>query len=430
MKPALAPSIGIFGLGYVGLTTAACLISKGYRVRGYDISQEKLDLLADGQVPITEPGVSDVLQPRLASKEFVCAKEPDPSDSDDICLVCVGTPSLPDGSSDLQALRSVFTSLERLCSMSAAPSTMEVVVRSTLPPGTLKQMASDYPGLFTTSTVCIYPEFLREGCAMNDFFDPPQTIVGLTDEGREPVKLLQLLHAFGFAPQMVPSGVAEMVKAASNAFHALKVTFANEIGRIAEAHAVDGTRVMQLLINDTKLNVSPAYLRPGTPYGGSCLPKDTRMLDAQGRHLGLGTELFAACERSNQAHIDYIASRILRIQPKRIAVLGLAFKENTDDLRESPSLALVDILASRRGIEVRVHDSVAAPHRLIGLNRRFFEIHGHNPNLLFTSDLAAAMENADVIVVMQRSDLYPQAIAASTVPVIDWAGWSFELPSK
>jgi GDP-mannose 6-dehydrogenase len=428
MKPAPNPRIGIFGLGYVGLTTAACLISKGYRVRGYDISQEKLDLLADGKIPITEPGVSDILQPRLASKEFECAKEPDHSDPDDICLVCVGTPSLPDGSSDLLALRNVFGTLEDLCSRSPAALSMEVVVRSTLPPGTLGQMASEYAGLFSSSTVCIYPEFLREGTAMADFFDPPQTIVGLTREDRRPAKLLQLLDAFGFSAQLVPSGVAEMVKAASNAFHALKVTFANEIGRIAEAHGVDGTKVMQLLINDTKLNVSSAYLKPGTPYGGSCLPKDTRMLDAQGRQLGLGTELFAACEKSNQAHIDYVASRILRLQPRRVAVLGLAFKEKTDDLRESPSLALVEILA-RRGMAVSVHDSVADPDRFIGINRRFFEIHGNNPNLLFTSDLATATKNADLIVVMQRSDLYSGAIAASNVPVIDWVGWTFTLPT-
>jgi len=414
-------NIGIFGLGYVGLTTAACLLSRGYHVTGFDVSEEKLAKLGSGQIPITEPGVSEILKSALSLGTFRFEREPTARTLPGVNIVCVGTPSLPDGSGDLQSLWNVLKTLDNLAAGNATP--FEIVIRSTMPPGTMQTIMRDFPSLSESDRICVYPEFLREGTAMADFFEPPQTILGVPADQAPPPNLLGMLKGFGFEVKVVAAGVAEMVKASSNAFHALKVTFANEIARIACARGIDGVQVMKLLVQDKKLNISSAYLMPGTPYGGSCLPKDTRMLDAQGRILGLGTELFAACEKSNRAHVDFVASKLLRMSPRRVAILGLAFKNDTDDLRESPSLTLLEVLALRPGIEIWIHDASAKPEQLLGINRRVFQLQGYNPNLHFSNDLHAVLQDVDAIVVMQKTKDYRVALEKTHVPVFDWANW-------
>lgn len=421
-----SPPIGIFGLGYVGLTTAACLIQRGYQVVGYDVSSEKISLLASGQIPITEPGVGEILTDGMASGSFSFRTIPAPGEQPPLSFVCVGTPVLPDGTCNLRAIHSVLGQIEHNLNGQPAPTMRaEVIIRSTLPPGTLRTLGARYPDLLEKATVCVFPEFLREGTAIIDFFHPPQTLVGTLPGQPSPTQLAEILQKLDFPTDYVESGVAEMLKAACNAFHSVKVSFANEIGRLARELKIDGQEVMQLLIRDTKLNVSPAYLLPGPPYGGSCLPKDTRMLAALGAQNRLGTSLFAACETTNKAHMEYLASRILERGPSRVAILGLAFKGGTDDLRESPSLTLIELLMLQPGLQVRTHDFAARPEQLLGLNRRIFDTHGQNPHLRFSNHLDETLRDADLIVIMQRQPAYAELAQFSPIPVLDFANWTW-----
>ena len=420
--------MGIFGLGYVGLTTAACLIQKGHSVVGYEVSVQKLRLLRDSQIPITEPGVAETLGQAINSGIFEFEEQPKPGTLPCISFICVGTPSLPDGTSDLTALHAVLLQLEGCLQVNPQPvSKPEIVIRSTLPPGTMEILAQRYTTLFKNALVCVYPEFLREGCAIHDFFHPPQTLLGIVPGYSEPPLLLKLLHDFSFQVDCVQAGVAEMVKAASNVFHSIKVTFANEVGRLAQANHIDGTTVMKLLIRDTKLNISPTYLLPGAPYGGSCLPKETRMMARLGQKMGLGTDLFSACESSNKAHLDYIASQILQLKPRCVAVLGLAFKADTDDLRESPSLSLIELLIRHHQLNVRAHDHLARPDQLVGMNKRVFESQGLNPHFFFSSNLTETLQGTDLVVIMQKQPEYQEILSRLNKPCVDCSSWIFNL---
>lgn len=417
--------VGIFGLGYVGLTTAACLLRRGHLVTGYEVSDIKRSELMAGRCPLTEPGVEPVLAGGLAAGRF--RVEPDIGNGvlPDIVLVCVGTPSAEDGSTDLTAVRSVFRRLGEVAAQAPSACEMDVAVRSTLPPGTLARLAGEFPGVFERFSVAFYPEFLREGTAMTDFDSPPQTVVGVFEGHRRPARLLALLDDLGLRAQLVAPMSAEALKMACNAYHAVKVCFGNEIGRIVNTLGGDGMEVMRLFVQDTVLNVSHRYLMPGAPYGGSCLPKDVRSISSVARRAGVSAEILAQCEESNASHLQYVVAEVLRWRPRCVGLLGLAFKPDTDDLRESPSLSLASSLLAS-GVRVVAHDFAIDPARLTGANRVALDGLMRRPGMGLLSDLGAVDESVDGFVQMHRDRRY-EALKAGRRgrPWADVAGWRF-----
>jgi GDP-mannose 6-dehydrogenase len=371
--------IGIFGLGYVGLTTAACLLRRGFDVTGYEVSDAKRAELLAGRCPLTEPGVEPMLVEGLASGRFGVSADISPDRFPDVVLVCVGTPSSEDGSTDLTAVRSVV----------------------------------------------FYPEFLREGTAMADFDSPPQTVVGVGSGGRRPERLLSLLTEMKLPYQIVAPMSAEALKMACNAYHAIKVCFANEIGRIVNTLGGNGTEVMKLFVQDTVLNVSHRYLMPGAPYGGSCLPKDVRSISSVATRSGVTAEILAQCETSNASHLQYVVGEVLRSRPKAVGLLGLAFKPNTDDLRESPSLSLASALLAA-GIRVVAHDRAIEPSRLLGVNRTALEGLLKRPGMSLCTDLGDLDRQVDAFVQMHRDRVYDELREArGGRPWANVSGWQF-----
>jgi GDP-mannose 6-dehydrogenase len=376
------------------------------RVLGVEASEDKVDALLNGVCPINEPGVPETLRESLESGLLRVSTSLQADGLPPIILICVGTPNLPDGACDLRAVHRVLASLDELAADLPAGGTMvDVVLRSTVPPGTIRAMRDGFPRLAAHARLCIYPEFLREGSAMRDFMEPPQTIVGLCSDDQRPEGLLSLLARLGFAPKLVKAEVAELVKSASNAFHAIKVAFANEIGRLSAATGSDGTEVMRLLTQDTVLNISARYLMPGVPFGGSCLPKDTRMLAALGRSKSVDVSLLEACGCSNQGHVRYIVDELLRSNPRCVAVLGIAFKEGTDDLRESAGVTLIRELLAK-GVRVQAHDFAVCPDRLFGVNKREWDGLFDGRGAVFCATTDRVVEGADAIVRMHANPGY------------------------
>jgi GDP-mannose 6-dehydrogenase len=415
--------IGIFGLGYVGLTTAACLVRRGHTVIGYEISAAKRAELESGRCPISEPGLESELGKALGEGRLSVAAEPTGDVMPEVVLVCVGTPSAEGGSTDLTTVRKVLGQMTQLVGLLPPETVFDLVIRSTLPPGTMLLLERDFPALFERCAVTFYPEFLREGSAMADFDNPPQTVLGCFSHRRQPAQLVRLLNELGLKPQVVDPLTAESLKMACNAYHAVKVCFANEIGRIVNSLGGNATEVMQLFVKDTDLNVSPRYLMPGGPYGGSCLPKDVRSLSHVAGRTGVTAEILSHCERSNASHLQYIVGEVLKLKVKVVGLLGLAFKPRTDDLRESPSVSLASALASR-GITVLIHDFAVISDRVTGVNRVALEKLVGQAGISFTNELNAVTEVAETLVIMHRDSRYEAAIAGNqTISTVDVASW-------
>jgi GDP-mannose 6-dehydrogenase len=368
--------IAVFGLGYVGCVTGACLARMGHTVTGVDVSETKIRMINEGHSPIVEKGMERAVARMVRTKKFRATSDPaEALRAADLSMVTVGTPSRKDGDADtthvLDAVRDIGRALR------AAKGFHTVVVRSTVPPGTIRSAV--LPALQRSSGrragrdfgLCFHPEFLREGSSMYDFFHPPMTVIGALDP-RSALRPRQIWSPIR-APLFITSlEAAEMVKYAANAFHALKVSFANEIGSLAKALGVKGHEVMRILVRDTRLNISPLYLEPGFAFGGSCLPKDLRALGAISRRAGVETPLLESILGSNSKHLHRAVELVLATGKKRVGVLGLAFKSETDDLRESPACALVkELLAAKR--EVRVYEPCIRIERLLGANREFVE---------------------------------------------------------
>ncbi len=410
MKPAVRPrKIAVFGLGYVGIITAACLAHKGHQVIGVDVSPLKLSMLRAGQSPIIEPGLPELLQDVVAAGRLRVAESPTEAVlAADISFVCVGTPSDHYGGLDLQYVRQVAREIG--CALRQKQDYHLVVFRSTMLPGTIEnellpllekesgKRASDDFG------VCGNPEFLREGSSIQDFDHPPFTVIGELDE-RSGNGLASLYRHLVETPIIrTELKTAEMVKYACNVWHAVKITFANEIGNFCKRLSLDSHKVMDIFHLDTKLNLSAAYLRPGFAFGGSCLPKDLRALlhRAQSEHLRL--PVLEAAMRSNRDQIRKGVDMILRKGKRRVGVLGLSFKDKTDDLRESPLVALVETLIGK-GYEVRIYDADVSLSRIMGANRRYIEQTIPHIASLMWDNLEAVMDHAEVLVVGKH---YPQ----------------------
>jgi GDP-mannose 6-dehydrogenase len=393
--------VSIFGLGYVGLVSAVCLARRGHHVIGIDVNPDKLQSIRMGISPIVEPGVDELLRQGLDRglltvtsdvKAAVCAS--------DVSLVCVGTPSNANGSLCIDQVMRVAEEIG--FALRSKPTYHSVAVRSTVLPGTVDRLATMMEHASGKTSVRDFgvasnPEFLREGTSIADFDDPPFTVVGAHDERL--VAKLRRLYSDTTAPfYALRIKEAELLKYACNAFHATKVTFANEIGAISKQLGIDSHDVMAIFAQDTKLNISPRYLRPGFAFGGSCLPKDLRAITYESRALDVSTPLLDSLEASNQIQIRRVIDWVISRRKRRVGVLGLSFKSNTDDLRESPMVAVVETLLGK-GFEVSIFDANVNVSRLLGANRSYIEQEIPHLSRLMREDPKQVLEEAEVILV-------------------------------
>lgn len=415
--------ISIFGLGYVGSVSAAALARCGHHVIGVDVAGDKVEAFARGVPPVHEEGLADAL--RLAHEQGriqATTSIDEAVSATELSLICVGTPTRADGAPELGYVTRVCETLGN--AIATKNSQHLVVLRSTVPVGTTamcRAMLQSRAGADLVE-VAFNPEFLREGCALKDFFDPPYTVLGVTDEVAE-AKLRELYRNVSAEVLVTSLEQAEMVKLAANAWHATKITFANELGQLAKHLSLDGRQVMNLLVRDTKLNVSPAYLRPGFAFGGSCLPKDVRALSSIARHSSVAVPLLDSLLTSNQQQIESAAALVLSYGTRDIGLLGLAFKPGTDDLRESPAVVLAERLLGK-GSRLRVFDPIVRQAKLVGANRAFVSIHLPHLAELMVETGRDFLEHARVLVITNSTpeyrDLALQA-AADTV-IVDLCG--------
>ena len=394
--------ISIFGLGYVGAVSLACLARDGHRVVGVDIDQVKLDLIAAGKTPVVEEGMVDLMAQVAASGRVTVTRDVrEAVASTELSLICVGTPSAPNGSQDLSAIVRLAHELGAAIREKNAPHVF--VFRSTLVPGTVeevlrplieresgKQESVDFH-------VCFQPEFLREGSSIRDYDKPAFTIVGANAEA--PIAVLKRL--FGHLPgEFISTSMraAETVKYCCNNFHALKITFANETARLCEALGVDAFEVMDLVCRDTQLNISRAYMKPGFAFGGSCLPKDLRATAYLAKTRDVELPMHGAILHSNRLHIEHAIAKILATGKRRVGMIGLAFKTGTDDLRESPLVLLAEHLIGK-GLSLLVYDPEVHLSNLLGANRRFIESHVPHIGALLRREIEAVIADSDVLVI-------------------------------
>jgi GDP-mannose 6-dehydrogenase len=400
-------SISIFGLGYVGCVTAACLAHKGHNVLGVDLNPDKVALMDSGKSPIHEPGMNQMVAEAVQSCRLHATTDSAAAVAKtDVSILCVGTPSLRNGKLDLGHIEPVCAEIGR--AIAGKHAFHLVVLRSTVLPGTAQQLV--IPALEKASGkkfgkgfgVCVNPEFMREGTAIADFLEPAMTVIGAAD----PAHAAILRELYAWAPGRVfetSFTSAEMVKYACNSWHALKVAFANEIGTMAKELGVDAEAVVEIFCADTRLNISPAYLKPGFAFGGSCLPKDVRAFNYRAKELDLELPLFESIMPSNEVHLKRAVEMVLNTGKKRIGQLGLSFKAATDDLRESPQVQLAKQLLGE-GRQLQIWDDNVSMGRLIGSNRQYIEEVIPHIGSLLCHDMKQVIEGAEVVVIATRVD--------------------------
>jgi GDP-mannose 6-dehydrogenase len=397
--------ISVFGLGYVGCVSAACLAQDGHTVVGVDVDDRKVSAITDGRAPFFEPGLEKLL---LAAKDggslSATTNEEEAISATDLALVCVGTPSERTGEIKLDALRGVLTSIGAALRKRKSP--FVVILRSTVLPhvveGELIPLLERAAGkhLGNQLQFCYNPEFLREGTAIRDFYEAPMVVVG--HNGSWAAEAVAELYGKVQAPIVYTDiGTACLVKYVCNIFHALKVSFANEIGQLSESLNVDGRRVMEIVCMDTKLNISSMYLKPGFAFGGSCLPKDLRAVVAESRHRGLPLPVIQNILPSNKAHLENCIESVLNTGEKAVGLFGLTFKEGTDDLRESPAVQLAETLIGK-GLHLRIYEPAISHDTIHGTNLSFLESNIPHIWKLLTSDLESMIRETKVIVLLKK----------------------------
>lgn len=415
--------VSVFGLGYVGAVTMACLSRDGINVIGVDVNPDKVKLLAEGKAPIIELGLSELLESGVKNGRLTATTSAvDAVAQTDISLVSVGTPSKPSGELTLDVVYKVCEEIGAAIKQKGSPHT--VVIRSTVLPGTTlrcKEILQEYAGDVPVS-VAFNPEFLREGSAIRDYDAPAYTIIGTDDAPAE--QAVREMYSAVHAPVVVLSTAAsEMIKLTANAWHATKITFANEIGRVAKSLGVDGREVMNVIADDTKLNVSRAYMRPGFAYGGSCLPKDVRAFTFYGIVESLNLPLLNALSDSNIAQIEKAVQQVLDTKKRKVGLLGLAFKSGTDDLRESPAVELAERLMGK-GCDLRILDRAVSDAKLIGTNLDYIKDRMPHLDSLMVTNAQELLDHADVIVVTHGAAEFRNIIDLidPSTPIIDLAG--------
>jgi len=402
-------NVSVFGLGYVGFVTGICLAKSGHNVIGVDANPKKIELVKKSISPIVEQDIDELVVEANQSGRLRVTMDPfEAISNSDLSFICVGTPSRDNGGIDLSFLERV--SCEIGMALRDVAFFHTVVIRSTIVPGTtagvLVPLLERHSGKRAGNEfgVVFNPEFLREGSSIHDFFHPPKIVFGGTDE--ESMNRLAIIYEGIDAPIIRTSiACAEMVKYADNIFHALKITFSNEIGRLCKRLAIDSHEVMNIFVRDTKLNISPAYLKPGFAFGGSCLPKDIRAFLYACKTLDLDVPVIAAILSSNQRQIDAVTDIIRGQKSKKVGVLGLSFKPGTDDLRESPLVALIETLIGK-GYDVKVHDENVSLAKLMGTNRDY--IYSAIPHIakLLAEDLEEVLEHAAILIIGHDHEAY------------------------
>jgi GDP-mannose 6-dehydrogenase len=398
--------ISIFGLGYVGAVSAGCLAADGHTVIGVDPNATKVKLINDGVTPIIEKDIGEIIAKAVAEKRLWATTNVADSIKDtELSIVCVGTPSERNGSLDLRYIRNCCEEIGR--ALRNKSSWHNVTIRSTILPGTMRNII--IPMLEESSGkkagvdfgICNNPEFLREGTAVYDYRNPPKTVIGEIDARSGDV--LAGLYAHLQAPLIRTSvETAEMVKYVDNVWHAVKVAFANEIGNICKPLQIDSHEVMGIFCQDTKLNLSPYYLKPGFAFGGSCLPKDLRALSYKAKALDLDLPLLASVLPSNELQVDRAFKLIADRNVKKISVLGFSFKEGTDDLRESPVVELIERMIGK-GADLRLYDKNVSLAALTGANRDYILNHIPHISRLMVDNVQAAIDHGELIIIGNKS---------------------------
>lgn len=399
--------ICIFGLGYVGSVTSACLARLGHEVVGVEPNPAKVDMLNRGQSPIVEAGLEELLKQAISQGRLKATDDWAAAVAEtDMAIVCVGTPSLSNGNMDLKFVRRAAEHIGTALKTKSAY--FRIVIRSTVLPGTVEEVV--IPALEQASGkkagrdfgVCMNPEFLREGTAVHDFDNPPKTVIGEFDP-RSGEALAELYANLPAPLKRVPLRVAEMVKYADNSFHALKIVFANEIGSICKELGIDSHRVMEIFCLDTKLNLSPYYLKPGFAFGGSCLPKDLRALNYEARTHDVDTPMLNSLLESNKRQILRVVNKLREFKGKRLGFLGLSFKGGTDDLRESPMVELIETMLGK-GFAVRIFDRHVSLGKLMGANKEYIEKEIPHLSSILCTSADELLDQADVLIVSHKSD--------------------------
>ena len=405
--------ISILGAGYVGAVSGACLAEIGHTVTVVDVDRAKVDLIANGQAPIVEKGLSEMIEANVTAGKLTATSDTGAAIAEsDASIVCVGTPSRVNGDLDLQYVETVCRQIGEAIAKKDTRHT--VIIRSTMLPGSMRGLV--IPTLETASGlkhgeqfgIAIYPEFLRESTAIDDFFAPAIMLLGVDDPAT--LAVLREINA-GIDSQEVVTEIdtAEAVKYANNAWHAVKLTFANEIGNICKGAGVDGQKVMDIVCMDTRLNISRAYMRPGYAFGGSCLPKDLRALRYKAASMDVPTPLFDATLEANRQQVAKSVDMVTSKGGKKVALLGLAFKAGTDDLRESPLVELAERLLGK-GYDLKIFDENVKLATLRGSNLAHIQARLSHLSQLMTDDLDALVDEAETIIIGNGDKAFVKAL--------------------
>ena len=399
--------LSVFGLGYVGCVSAACFADDGNEVIGVDVNPTKVEIINSGKSPIIEDGINEVMARVVKSGRLLATTDSERAIlGSDLSLVCVGTPSNQNGSLYLRHVEQVCREIGSV--LKSKKRRHIVVIRSTMLPGTVENTV--ITALEETSGkkavkdfgICINPEFLREGSSLKDFYAPPFTLIGADDE--ETIASVRSLYAKINATVFVTSlKTAEMVKYVCNCFHALKVSFANEVGNICKALQIDSHEVMDVFCQDTKLNLSPYYLKPGFAFGGSCLPKDLRAINYKAKELDVEVPVLSAILPSNRLQIERAVEMVIRSGKKRVGVLGFSFKAGTDDLRESPMVTLIETLIGK-GYDLAIYDRDVSLARLVGANKEYIEREIPHISKLMRDTIDAVLTDSEIIIIGNQAD--------------------------
>jgi GDP-mannose 6-dehydrogenase len=394
--------VSVFGLGYVGCVSAACLAKDGHEVVGVDVNPTKVGIINEGRSPIVEPGIEDLISEVVTAGKLRASSDgAEAVRNTELSVICVGTPSNPNGSLD-------FSYVTRVCedigsALEQKHERHTIVARSTMLPGTIESVVvptlEAYSGkkIGSTYDVCFNPEFLREGASLKDFYAPPFTLIGADSE--DVAARVRPLYAEISAPIFLTSvKVAEMVKYVCNSFHGLKVSFANEIGNICKGLGIDSHQVMEIFCQDTKLNLSSYYLKPGFAFGGSCLPKDLRALAYKAKQLDVEAPVLSSILPSNRRQIERAIEMVLATGKKRIGVLGVSFKAGTDDLRESPMVTLIEALIGK-GMQLAIYDRYVSLARLFGANKEYIEREIPHISQLMRASITEVVNDSDVLII-------------------------------
>ncbi|HEY0762114.1 MAG TPA: UDP-glucose/GDP-mannose dehydrogenase family protein [Pyrinomonadaceae bacterium] len=407
--------LSVFGIGYVGCVSAGCFANEGHNVIAVDVNPTKVGIINDGRSPIVEPGIAEVIAAAVAGGRLSATTDSSEAvRQSEMSLICVGTPGKANGSLNLDYVKRVCEEIG--LALKDKNERHVVVVRSTMLPGTTEAIV--IPALESTSSkkagkdfgVAVNPEFLREGTSLKDFYAPPFTVIGAQDN--ETATAVQQLYANIDAPlHATPLRTAEMLKYVCNSFHALKVSFANEIGNICKELDVDSHDVMEIFCHDTKLNLSPYYLKPGFAFGGSCLPKDLRAISYKAKELDVEVPVLSAILPSNRLQIERALNMVTRTGKKRIGVLGFSFKAGTDDLRESPMVNLIETLIGK-GYQLSIYDRDVSLAKLFGANKEYIEREIPHISQLMCDSIAQVVEQSDVIIIGNKAREFEELRAA------------------